>query len=116
MLSYSSLLTTCLAISGAVAFKPIDLTKRQSTPSSTGMSNGYYYSWWTDGASPVTYTNLDGGSYKVTWQSGGNFVGGKGWKTGGVKSVPTTDPFEYLYLTLLQGDYLQRYLESSQQW
>lgn len=30
-----------------------ELLRRQSTPSSTGRHNGYYYSWWTDGASPV---------------------------------------------------------------
>lgn len=67
-----------------------ELLRRQSTPSATGYSNGYYYSWWTDGASPVTYTNGAGGSYSVNWQSGGNFVGGKGWAQGGSKSVSYT--------------------------
>lgn len=62
------------------------LQKRAGTPSSTGTNNGYYYSWWTDGGSDVTYTNLDGGEYSVTWGGGGgNFVGGKGWNPGGEK-------------------------------
>lgn len=42
----------------------------------------FYYSWWTDGGSDVTYTNLAGGQYSVRWSSGGNFVGGKGWNPG----------------------------------
>lgn len=68
-----------------------DLLRRQSsTPSSSGTNNGYFYSWWTDGASPVTYTNGDGGSYSVEWESGGNFVGGKGWSQGSAMSVEYT--------------------------
>jgi len=64
----------------------MELGKRAGTPSSTGRSNGYYYSWWTDGASQVTYTNLDGGKYSVQWSGGGgNFVGGKGWNPGSEK-------------------------------
>lgn len=82
MVSFKSLFT--LAAAAATAFAaPGELMKRQSTPSSTGTHDGYYYSWWTDGGSPVTYTNLAGGSYSVTWSSGGNFVGGKGWNPGG---------------------------------
>lgn len=67
-----------------------ELMRRQSTPSSSGTNNGYFYSWWTDGASPVTYTNGAGGSYSVDWASGGNFVGGKGWSKGSAKSVSYT--------------------------
>lgn len=67
-----------------------ELMRRQSTPSASGTHNGYYYSWWTDGSSPVTYTNGAGGSYSVQWQSGGNFVGGKGWNPGGARSISYT--------------------------
>lgn len=84
MVSLRSLLTLCgLAATSLAA--PSELVARQSTPSSTGVHNGYYYSWWTDGGSQVTYTNLAGGSYSVSWSSGGNFVGGKGWNPGGPK-------------------------------
>lgn len=93
MVSFTSLFTASLAVVGALAApatdKPMttDLIKRASTPSSQGTSNGYFYSFWTDGASPVTYTNGAAGAYSIQWQSGGNFVGGKGWKTGGAKSI-----------------------------
>ncbi|WYZ37746.1 hypothetical protein EsH8_II_001252 [Colletotrichum jinshuiense] len=93
MRSFASIFTATLAAVGALAAPAADpamttdLIKRQSTPSSQGTHNGYFYSWWTDGASPVTYTNGAAGAYSVTWKSGGNFVGGKGWKTGGAKSI-----------------------------
>jgi endo-1,4-beta-xylanase len=61
--------------------------KRQNTPNGEGMHNGYFYSWWSDGASPATYTNGEGGSYSVSWQSGGNLVGGKGWNPGSARSI-----------------------------
>jgi endo-1,4-beta-xylanase len=79
--------TALLAASGALA-KPIGgLAIRQgSTPSSTGTNNGFYYSFWTDGLSQVTYTNGDGGSYSVEWSGNqGNWVGGKGWATGSAR-------------------------------
>jgi endo-1,4-beta-xylanase len=55
----------------------------------TGMHNGYYYSFWTDGKSNVNYRNGAGGSYSVNWSKGqgGNWVGGKGWRTGGRKVI-----------------------------
>lgn len=84
MVSFSSLLVAITTAVGVFAL-PGDLIKRQSTPSSTGTHNGYYYSWWTDGGSQVTYTNGAGGSYSVVWQTGGNFVGGKGWNPGSAR-------------------------------
>ncbi|TPX15848.1 uncharacterized protein E0L32_000182 [Thyridium curvatum] len=84
-----SLLVALLA-SSAAAYPAVNeslLFERAGTPSSTGTHNGYYYSWWTDGGSDVTYTNGAGGSYSVRWSSGGNFVGGKGWNPGGPKTI-----------------------------
>ncbi|KAK2605770.1 hypothetical protein N8I77_008584 [Diaporthe amygdali] len=69
-----------------------DLVARQSQ-SQTGTNNGYYYSFWTDGGSQVTYTNGPGGQYSITWGSGGNFVGGKGkrkhsgWNPGSAREI-----------------------------
>lgn len=37
-----------------------------STPAGTGTNNGYYYSFWTDGAGSVTYNNDAAGAYDVT--------------------------------------------------
>ncbi|KAK2739907.1 hypothetical protein FQN55_009080 [Onygenales sp. PD_40] len=91
MISFSALLLVCSAATGAFAgyadHAAKQLFARQSTPSSTGYHNGFYYSWWTDGGSPVTYTNGPGGQYSVQWSSGGNFVGGKGWNPGGPKQI-----------------------------
>ncbi|KAK6529057.1 Endo-1,4-beta-xylanase 4 [Orbilia ellipsospora] len=92
MVSFSTLLAaSVVAISAQAApgeslFEK-SLFPRAGTPSSTGTNNGYYYSWWTDGGSQVTYTNLAAGAYSVVWQSGGNFVGGKGWNPGGRRVV-----------------------------
>lgn len=59
---------------------PIVLEKRQNTPNGQGNHDGYFWSWWSDGGAPATYTNLAGGGYRVQWQDGGNLVGGKGWQ------------------------------------
>lgn len=67
------------AVTGADA---AGLVSRAGTPSSTGTSNGFYYSWWTDGGATATYTNGPAGQYSITWGTGGNLVGGKGWSPG----------------------------------
>jgi endo-1,4-beta-xylanase len=93
MVSFSHLVLAATAIIGAVA-APSDIAERDAegfgllqaragTPSSTGTSNGYYYSWWTDGAATATYTNGAGGQYSIQWSgNNGNLVGGKGWNPG----------------------------------
>lgn len=88
MVRFTSLLSACAALTGVLAGSDIakrqttDLATRQSTGNGEGTHDGYFYSWWSDGASPATYTNQAGGSYSVQWQSGGNLVGGKGWNPG----------------------------------
>lgn len=87
MVAFSSLFVALSSVAGALSL-PANISSElfaRGTPSSTGTSNGYYYSFWTDGGSDVTYTNGAGGQYSVTWQTGGNFVGGKGWNPGGRK-------------------------------
>lgn len=91
MVQFTKIAFAALAATGAVA-APAE-KRQQGTPSSTGEHGGYYYSWWTDGASPVTYENLDGGGYRVNWQSGGNFVGGKGWNPGNAERYVTAFSF-----------------------
>ncbi|KAI3554890.1 glycosyl hydrolase family 11 [Colletotrichum abscissum] len=86
MVTFNSLILAFASVAGVLS-APGELMRRQSTPSSTGTHNGYYYSWWTDGGSQVTYTNGAGGQYSVVWQTGGNFVGGKGWNPGGPRTI-----------------------------
>jgi endo-1,4-beta-xylanase len=87
MVAFTSLLVGLSAILGASAAPAsttttTDLATRGVHPRAEGTHNGFFYSFWTDGGSQVTYTNGNAGSYSITWQSGGNFVGGKGWNPG----------------------------------
>ena len=82
MVGFTTLLAAVAAVSGVAASPAMSLNKRQITPNEEGYHDGYFFSWWSDGQSPVTYTNEAGGSYSVQWSSGGNLVGGKGWNPG----------------------------------
>ncbi|KAG8938635.1 hypothetical protein FRC04_008133 [Tulasnella sp. 424] len=92
MFSFSSLLLVCTATAAVLAApsnEKRDLVTRQTiTSSQTGTNNGYYYSFWTDGAGTISYTNGAGGSYSVTWSgNNGNWVGGKGWNPGSPQAI-----------------------------
>ncbi|EAU31723.1 endo-1,4-beta-xylanase A precursor [Aspergillus terreus NIH2624] len=101
MVSFLRLAVACFAAVGALAAPVESLEERsdelfnstlhefaeRSTPSSTGWSNGYYYSFWTDGGGSVTYTNGAAGQYSVQWSNVGNFVGGKGWNPGSARTI-----------------------------
>lgn len=88
MVSFSSLALGLLTLAGALALPGDmsgDFSKRQAiTSPQTGTNNGYYYSFWTNGAGSVSYTNGAAGQYSVTWsnQNGGDFTCGKGWQPG----------------------------------
>ncbi|KAI0006297.1 Xyn11A, glycoside hydrolase family 11 protein [Xylariaceae sp. FL0662B] len=94
MISFSlRLIIAVSAITGVLAAPSEPLAKR-ITESETGMHNGFYYSFWTDGGPDVTYTNGDAGSYSVTWSGSGNFVGGKGWSTGSNRAITYSGTYQ----------------------
>ncbi|KAM7210623.1 hypothetical protein V8F06_013997 [Rhypophila decipiens] len=45
----------------------------------TGTHSGFFYHYWSDGASSVSYVNKDQGTYAVSWEKCGSFYAGKGW-------------------------------------
>jgi endo-1,4-beta-xylanase len=81
MVALVPLLFATASMVGAALGSPL-AARQSSTPSGQGYHDGFYYYWWTDGASPATYTNGKGGSYSLEWTRGGNLLGGKGWKPG----------------------------------
>ena len=83
--SLALVLFTIVGVSALPGDMSGDFSKRQTiTSSQTGTNNGYYYSFWTNGAGSVSYTNGAGGQYSVNWanQNGGDFTCGKGWNPG----------------------------------
>jgi endo-1,4-beta-xylanase len=99
MVSFYSIILCCsIAASGVLSspfeFNATELVERAGTPSQTGTSNGYYYSFWTNGGGTVNYANGAGGSYTTTWTNCGNFVAGKGWNPGSARAITYSGSFK----------------------
>lgn len=66
---------------------------RVVTSNSFGTHNGYYYAYWKDSGT-VTMVLGPGGRYSAEWSGANNWIGGKGWSTGGRRTVTYSAVFE----------------------
>ncbi len=86
----SGLCVTALVMALAV---PPGIANAAITSNQTGTSDGYFYSLWTDGTGRAAMSLGAGGITAPTWTNAGNFIAGKGWRTGGRRAVRYSGTF-----------------------
>jgi endo-1,4-beta-xylanase len=77
----------CLATLPLLSLLTLTVKAQTLTSPQTGQHSGYFYSFWTDGDGQASFTLGNDGNYRSQWADVGNWVGGKGWRTGGPKVV-----------------------------
>lgn len=84
--SKNVLKTTLCSLILALVSTQIGQAQTLTSPQ-TGQNGGYFYSFWTEGVGEASFTLGRDGNYRSKWTNVGNWVGGKGWRTGGPKVV-----------------------------
>ncbi|KAM0193362.1 hypothetical protein ACHAPA_004450 [Fusarium lateritium] len=92
LLAAFSAFTSVMAAPAVNAEENVSLAKR--TDPATGDNGGYYFSFWTDTPSSVTYTNGNAGQFSMKWSGNGNHVGGKGWRTGAARTIKYSGSYQ----------------------
>jgi len=82
-----------IVFSFVLLLEPQQLNAQTITSNQTGNNNGFYYSFWNQGAQGTTFTGTPtmtletAGNYSVTWSNTNNFTAGKGWAIGNPNRV-----------------------------
>ena len=77
-----------LALSLFLVFVTQQSGAQMITSNQTGTNNGFYFSYWNQGAETSTFTGIPtmtlgaAGNYSISWSNVYNFTAGKGWATG----------------------------------
>ncbi|KAG6031073.1 hypothetical protein E4U41_007710 [Claviceps citrina] len=83
----NSVVKLLLGAISCVSASPLKVDKHfRTTSKGSGFDDGHFYSFWSD-YKAVNFAKGPGGSYQVSWNKGGNFVAGTGWKHGDTKSI-----------------------------
>src|SRR5437868_2930736 len=77
----------CACIASCI---PLSVSAQTVHNNGTGTNSGFFYSLFTSsGSATMTFPGAAQfpGNYAITWSGVGDVVGGKGWSTGGNRSV-----------------------------